>query len=149
MNIALLTTTWYPDTGGGIIHVKELANRLVDDYDCSVTIITKSGGGNKEAMSDISKSVSIIRIPGTNSRFRPLNELRYTAGVLRHVVKNNYDIVHAHTNTATFPLQILNLGDYLTVITVHGAQLDLTVTFTDSILDPIYSFTRQLILQRF
>lgn len=149
MNIALLTTTWYPEMGGGIIHVKELANRLVDDYDCTVTVITKSGEGNKESKSDVSKSVSIIQIPGTNSRFRPLNELRYTVGIWRHVVKNNYDLVHAHTNTATFPLQILNLWDYLTVITVHGAQLDLTVTFTDSILDSIYSFTRQLILQRF
>jgi glycosyltransferase involved in cell wall biosynthesis len=79
-----------------------------------------------------------------------LNELRYTRGVVEHIRNNEFDIVHAHTNTATFPLQILRIiDDVKTVVTVHGANLDLSVTFTGSVLDYIYTAVRRTILQHF
>ncbi len=146
--VALLNGNWYPQTGGGIVHVKELAKRLVSNYGCDVDIITKWTA--PESDQQVPDGVSLIQISGTDSSNRLLNEFRYTRGVIDHVRDEEFDIVHAHTNTATFPLQLIRLlDDAKTVLTVHGANLDLSVTFTGSVLDYAYTAIRRTILQRF
>lgn len=146
--IALLNGGWYPQTGGGIVHVDELASRLAAEHGCNVDIITKWTAPEHERR--VPEGANLIQVPGTGTSYRLLNELRYTRGVIGHVRKNEFDIVHAHTNTATFPLQILRVLDGAkTVVTVHGADLDLSVTFTGSKLDYVYTAVRRTILQRF
>jgi glycosyltransferase involved in cell wall biosynthesis len=146
--VALLNGNWYPQTGGGIVHVDELARRLVADHGCEVDIITKRTA--PEGDRRVPDGASLVQIAGTDSSFRLLNELRYTSGVVNYVRQREFDIVHAHTNTATFPLQMVGLlDDARTVLTVHGANLDLSVTFTGSVLDYVYTAVRRTILQRF
>jgi glycosyltransferase involved in cell wall biosynthesis len=151
MNVALLNTNWYPQTGGGIVHVEELAKRLGRDHGCDVDILTQETSCDPvEGKSRFPDGVSLTQISGTDSRFRIANELRYTVGVLNHVRGSDYDIVHAHTNTATFPLQFLRFSDEVkTLLTVHGAHLDLSVTFTGSALDYVYTAVRRVILKHF
>lgn len=148
MRVALLNGNWYPQTGGGIVHVDELASRLVSEHGCEVDVVTKWTATESERR--VPEGATLTQIPGTNTSSRLLNELRYTRGAVDHARKNEFDIVHAHTNTATFPLQILRIvDDAKTVVTVHGANLDLSVTFTGSVLDYVYTAIRRMILQRF
>lgn len=148
LHIALLSGVWYPTAGGGVVHARELAERLATNHDCTIDILTKV----QDARADVSlpDDVNVIHIPGTNTAVRPLNEVRYTVGVIRHVRSHEYDIVHAHTNTATFPLQVLRvISDVPVLFTIHGSDLDFSVTFTDSGLDVVYALVRRLILKRF
>lgn len=146
--VALLNGNWYPQTGGGIVHVKELATRLASGYGCDVDIITKWTAPENERR--VPDGASLIQISGTDTSNRLLNEFRYTRGVVDHIRDGEFDIVHAHTNTATFPLQLIRLLNHVkTVLTVHGANLDLSVTFTGSALDHAYTAVRRMILQRF
>jgi len=146
--LALVNGNWYPQTGGGIVHVDELASRLIRDHGCEVEIFTKWTAPENERK--IPDGATLTQIPGTDTRYRLLNELRYTRGVVDQIRTKDFDIVHAHTNTSTFPLQIIRLlDDAKTVLTVHGADLDLAVTFTGSKLDYVYTAVRRTILQRF
>jgi glycosyltransferase involved in cell wall biosynthesis len=151
MQVALLNGNWYPQTGGGIVHVKELANRLARDHGATVDIITKRTSRSEADETDrLADGVRLIQVSHTDTASRVLNELRYTQAAVSRVRRGSYDIVHAHTNTATFPLQLLRvIDDGATVLTVHGAQLDLSVTFTGSALDTVYTHIRRLILTRF
>lgn len=150
MKVALLNTSWYPDTGGGIVHVEELAKRLATNHDCEVDIISKRTDTAKtDRTGQLPDGVSVKQICGTDSGFRVINELSYTAGTVVQALRANYDIIHAHSNTATFPLQLLRFTDAATVFTVHGASLDLSVTYAGSSLDVIYSLVRRIILHQF
>jgi len=149
MKVALLIPKWYPETGGGIKHVNELSKRLAEDYGCSVDIITKLRRTPQTSNSTAEK-VRLMAVNNTVGSNRLLNELRYSFGIIKQIREKEYDIVHGHTNVTAFPLQIIRLiTDSRTIFTVHGAQLDFSVTFAGSILDPIYSQTRRLILSRF
>jgi glycosyltransferase involved in cell wall biosynthesis len=146
--VALVIGKWYPQTGGGIVHVDELASRLTTDHGCEVEIFTKWTAPDNERQ--VPDEVRLTQIAGTDTSYRLLNELRYTRGVVDQIRTKEFDIVHAHTNTATFPLQIVRLlDDAKTVLTVHGADLDLSVTFTGSKLDYLYTAVRRTILERF
>lgn len=146
--VALVNGNWYPQTGGGIVHVDELASRLTTVHGCEVEIFTKWTAPENDRQ--VPEGPTLTQIPGTATTYRLLNELRYTRGVADQIRTKKFDIVHAHTNTATFPLQIVRLlDDAKTVLTVHGADLDLSVTFTDSKLDYFYTGVRRTILQRF
>ncbi|WP_273837543.1 glycosyltransferase family 4 protein [Halococcus sp. PRR34] len=149
MKVVLLNGKWYPNTGGGIVHVDELATRLAEDHNCDVDIIVKESDVD-DSFVDTSENVNLIQIPTSISKFRPLNELQYILSILRYVHKGDYDIVHAHTNVTAFPLQLLRIFDDLaTILTVHGASLDFEVTYTGSILDSVYTSLRRMLLEKF
>jgi len=148
IRVALVHGSWYPQTGGGIVHVDELASRLASEHGCEVEIFTKWTAPENERQ--VPEGTILTQIPGTDTPYRLLNELRYTRKVVNQIRTKDFDIVHAHTNTATFPLQIIHtLDDAKTILTVHGADLNLSVTFTGSKLDYIYTVIRRTILQRF
>lgn len=151
MQVALLNGNWYPQSGGGIVHVEELANRLATNHGAAVDIIAKQTSiAEDDETERLADGVRLIQVSYTDTSSRVLNELRYTQAAVQQVRQGSYDIVHAHTNTAAFPLQVLRLIDKgATILTVHGAQLDLSVTFTGSALDTVYTHIRRLILTRF
>ena len=147
MKVALLNSEWYPKTGGGVVHVRELATRLVKNHGCEVDIIVKKTS-YESGFLELPEQITVVQAPRSDSRL--LNEIRYTATVLDRARQQEYDVVHAHTNMSAFPLQILQLvNNRSTVLTVHGADLDFEVTYTDSSLDSIYTFIRRIILRRF
>jgi len=148
IRVALVHGSWYPQTGGGIVHVDELASRLASEHGCEVEIFTKWTAPEDERQ--VPEGTILTQIPGTDTPYRLLNELRYTRKVVDQIETKDFDILHAHTNTATFPLQIIRIfDDVKTILTVHGADLNLSVTFTGSKLDYIYTAVRRTILQRF
>jgi glycosyltransferase involved in cell wall biosynthesis len=151
MKVLLVNGNWFPQKGGGIVHVRELAIRLVSDFDCKVDIITKSTDVSSiDGYNKLPSDVNLIQIAGTNTRVRPLNEFVFTIGILKRVISHEYQIVHAHTNSATIPLQIINLlPRSRTIFTVHGADLKFSVTFTGTVLDPVFTFIRRIILRHF
>ena len=147
MKVALLNSEWYPKTGGGVVHVHELATRLVKNHSCEVDIIVKETSYDSESP-ELPKQITVVQVPRTDSRL--LNEIRYTATVLDQARQQEYDVVHAHTNMSAFPLQMFHLiNNKATVLTVHGADLDFKVTYADSSLDSVYTFIRRIILRRF
>lgn len=147
MKVALLNSEWYPKTGGGVIHVHELATRLVKNHGCEVDIIVKKTGYESGSL-ELPEQITVVQVPRTDSRL--LNEIRYTATVLDRARQQEYDVVHSHTNMSTFSLQILHLfNDKVTILTVHGADLNFKVTYADSSLDSVYTFIRRIILRRF
>jgi len=144
--VALLHDSWYPNTGGGIIHVEKLAEYLAKNHNCSVDIITKSTDGSHQP---VDSSVNVVQISGTNTNTRIVNEFRYSYGVLNQIYRNEYDIIHAHTNNSAIILQLLRFSEESTIFTVHGADLDFNVTFTGTKLDSVYSNIRKIILKKF
>ena len=149
MKVALLNGEWYPNTGGGIVHVDELATRLAENHNCDADIIVKENDVD-DSFVYTSENVNLVQISTAISKFRPLNELQYILLILKYVHKDDYDIVHAHTNVTAFPLQVLRIfDDSATVLTVHGASLDFEVTYTGSILDSVYTSLRRMLLERF
>lgn len=149
IRVALLNGNWYPQTGGGIVHVDELGRRLVQEHGCDVTVITKQTL-DTGADFELPEGMNLKQVQGTDSSKRIWNELRYFIGILSQVKSNEYDIVHGHTNTTAFPLQLIGaVSDAKSILTVHGANLDLSVTFAGSRLDIAYSYARRLILKHF
>lgn len=148
MDIALLHASWYPQTGGGITHVEQLARGLTRRFDCNVDIVTKSTNHNDEFQ--LPPKANLIQIPNTNTQWRPWNEILYLLGTFKLVWKKDYDIVHGHTNSAAFALQIIRLiRDSQTILTVHGASPDFSVSHTGAHRDILYSIIRKLILRNF
>ena len=147
MDIAQLNTNWFPNAGGGAVHVRELSRRLVSSYDCNITVLTKHT--TDRPASDV-EEFTVKQLPYSGSRIRIINELAYSTGALKHLLGNDYDLVHVHSNTATFPVQPFRLlSDIPVVFTVHGSNLDFSITFTDSVLDRIYSTISRIILKHF
>lgn len=147
MEIAQLITNWFPNGGGGAIHVRELGERLAINHDHDVTVLTTQTGDSSAP--DI-EGVTVERLPYTGWEVRLVNELTYSSGTLRHLFRSNYDVIHVHSNTATFPLQVYRwLRDTPVVFTVHGSNLDFSVTFTGSFVDRLYSLVSRFIFRRF
>lgn len=145
LNVALLSSEWFPNAGGGPVHVREVANRLVTDHGCTVDVITKQSGER----GDLHKEVELLQIPGTDAGPRPFTELLYAIETVRRVRSRDYNVVHAHTNTSTVPSQVIRMIEAPVVFTVHGAQLDLSVTYEGEFVDNIYSVIQRVFLKRF
>jgi len=147
LQVAMLITNWFPNPGGGAVHVQELSRRLATDHGCEVTILTETT--SEPTVPDVDE-VSVERLPCSNTPVRLGNEAAYAVGVLRELASGEYDVVHVHSHSATIPLQLYRLvGDAPVVFTVHGANLDFSITFTDSILDRLYTAVSRLVLERF
>lgn len=128
MRIAMVHDDWWPVSGGGPVHVKNLAIELAETFDDEVDIYTRSLREDGETYrcdeTYASGEVRVIRQgPCTNywamhgrvaSLFRPIPSL----------VRNDYDVVHGHTYLPAVPTRVGGiLSRTPTVYTVHGTTL--------------------------
>jgi hypothetical protein len=71
LQVAMLITNWFPNPGGGAVHVQELSRRLATDHDCEVTILTETT--SELAAPDVD-GVSVEQLPSWNTPVRLGNE---------------------------------------------------------------------------
>lgn len=138
---------WFPNGGGGAVHVQEVAQRLTEKYDCSVTVYTKRSQDEGQE-SEYPYEVDQIRF--TDSTIRFINDLVYAVATILYLLRGEYDLIHVHTDAAVFPAKLVRqLSAIPVVFTVHGSNLDFSVTYAGSWIDRVYSSVSRIIFMRF
>lgn len=142
MNVAFLTTA---REGGELVHVQEVAERLATYHDCTIDIYHLHDTP-VQSTADGLTNYRIADAFGSGG----LAELAYNADVVRRIRSGDYDVVHAHSYTATFATQFLRLfGETPVVYTAHGAALDFSVRYAGPPYDYLYTALQRLLMKRF
>jgi glycosyltransferase involved in cell wall biosynthesis len=127
MRIAMLSDDWWPETGGGPVHVKALSIALAERFGDRVDVFTrklKDENGRHDAPERYADGkVRVIRLG-------PCTEFRNPAGRIASAVTplggllrsdHDYDVIHGHTYVPAVPLRLGRaLTGTPTVFTVHG-----------------------------
>lgn len=142
MNVAFLTTA---REGGELVHIEEVAERLAKNHDCSIDIYHL-----KETFAESTpEELTNYRVAKT-IRSGCVAEIFYNVDVVRRIRSGEYDVVHAHSYTATFATQLLRLfGETPVVYTAHGAALDFSVRYAGPPEDYLYTAIQRLLMKRF
>jgi len=128
LRIAMLQDGWWPRTGGGPVHVKELSEALAAGYDCEIDIYTralrKDGTAHRETERLGDGDVTVYRLGPCTDYWHPLGRATSLVSPLPAVVQGEYDVVHGHTFLPALPTKLSSkLGDAASVFTVHGTAL--------------------------
>lgn len=115
MKICVLTDAWKPVWGGGQVHIWEVSQRLIKDYDCQVDIIVPNLANNPGVISLGPRFV----FPNLFGRAAFI----FTA--LGFCLTHNYDIYHSHSFSTHLILPLVKLLKRAKVgITLHGKPVD-------------------------
>ncbi|WP_204366755.1 glycosyltransferase family 4 protein [Natrinema versiforme] len=133
---------WWPETGGGPVHVRELSRSLSKYYNCEVDIYTralKKDGErydtNKEYQSE---DVRIHRLSPCTEYWNPIGRITSMATPLPSLLSNDYDIIHGHTFLPAVPTRLAGIATRTpTVFTIHGTALTTGVGRDNSALSGI------------
>jgi len=140
----MISDDWWPETGGGPVHVKELSIALAEHYGCTVDIYTRQlKRDGKSYSSDeqySSGKVTVRRLPPCLPYWNPVGRLTSMVTPLLPLLRRDYDIVHGHSFLPAVPTRMSGiLTDTSTVFTVHGTALTTGVGREDS---PLSGFKR-------
>lgn len=128
MRIAMIQDDWWPRTGGGPVHVKELAVALAEQHGCQVDIYTRSlkkdGKSYDETERLASGKVTIHRLSPCTDYWHPIGRVASMATPIPSIVRGDYDLVHGHTFLPAVPTRVSGaLKGIPSVFTVHGTAL--------------------------
>lgn len=129
MRIAMLMDGWWPMTGGGPVHVRELSLSLARNFDHTIDIYTRSlvdddGTAYTETETLSDGQVTIHRCGRATTFHNPLGRLSSVVSPLAHLRRTDYDIVHGHTFLPAIPTRLSKfVGSAPTVFTVHGTAI--------------------------
>lgn len=121
MKIALLIDTWFPFIGGGQINAYEISKRVAEGG-IHIDIITRNNGvdGLK-----ISKNLKVIKLGNFSHPQNTLARIIFQVYSTYFLLKNNYDIIHAHAFLPGISARIAAvIKGKPTVFTVHGTSLN-------------------------
>ena len=121
---------WTPIYGGGQAHIWEVSKRLVKNHGCKVDILTrklkdenKKKFVKKEFYYD--NKLKIIRVGPTTKFWNLFGRVLSLFSMIKPLVKNNYDIIHAHAYLSAFPTKIAKVWSKKPLVfTIHGTGLD-------------------------
>jgi len=128
MRIAMVQDDWWPTTGGGPVHTKELSIALAETFDHEVDIFTRALEKDGESYTDTERYADgRVRV----NRLRPATEYWNTVGRLSSLatpvpklLRGDYDVIHGHTFLPAVPTQLGGrLSGTPAVFTVHGTAL--------------------------
>ncbi|MFW6385469.1 MAG: glycosyltransferase family 4 protein, partial [Halodesulfurarchaeum sp.] len=128
MRIAMLQDDWWPRTGGGPVHVRELSTALAREYGHEIDIYTRALEKEGESYTDTEQfadgAVTLYRVGPCTEYWNPVGRVASMATPLPKLRSREYDIVHGHTFLPALPTRLSPLlTDASTVFTVHGTAL--------------------------
>lgn len=129
LRVAMIQDDWWPRTGGGPVHVRELSVMLATEYDCEIDVYTRSLQGSDgesftETESLANGAVTIYRQRPCTPYWDVRGRLASLVTPIVPVLRGNYDIVHGHTFLPAFPTKVVSeIGRIPSVFTVHGTAL--------------------------
>lgn len=138
MNVAMLQDGWWPNAGGGPVHVKELAIALAEEFGHEIDIFTRQlvddGTIYDEDETYGGGAVTVRRLPPATSEFNLIGRLApCITQLLPLFTSKSYDIVHGHTYLPAIPTRLIGaLTETPTVYTVHGTAIPSGVGLTSS-----------------
>ena len=138
MKIAMIQDDWWPRTGGGPVHVRELATALAEYHDCSVDIYTRALEQDGESYTSMeeyaSGQVTIHRLNPCTEYWNPIGRVTSMVTPIPRLLREEYDIIHGHTFLPAVPTRFSGLVTSTpTVFTVHGTALTSGVGRDESI----------------
>lgn len=139
MRIAMLQDDWWPRTGGGPVHVKELSIALAKQFDHTIDIYTralrKDGKTHTDAETFADGAVRVHRLKPSTEYWNPFGRISSLATPVPHLLTEDFDVVHGHTFLPAVPTRTAGaLADASTVFTVHGTALTSGVGRDESML---------------
>lgn len=142
MKIAMVQDDWWPRTGGGPVHVRELAIALAEHHDCSVDIYTraleKNGTQHTETEQYASGQVTLYRLRPCTDYWNPFGRISSMAMPIPRLLNGEYDVIHGHTFLPAVPTRLSGLlSGTPTVFTVHGTALTSGVGRDESALSSV------------
>lgn len=128
LDIAMIQDDWWPRTGGGPVHVKELASSLATSFNCNIDIHTRSlakDGTNYTSAEQLADgAVKVHRTGPCTEYWNPVGRAASLVTPLPSLVGEEYDIVHGHTFLPALPTKIgSTVSGTASVFTVHGTAL--------------------------
>ncbi|WP_203229184.1 glycosyltransferase family 4 protein [Halobellus captivus] len=128
LRIAMLQDDWWPRTGGGPVHVKELAIALAKHHACTVDIYTRALSQHGEAYTDTERyqsgQVTVNRIRPCTDYWNPVGRISSMVTPIPKLLREEYDVIHGHTFLPAVPTRASGfLSGVPTVFTVHGTAL--------------------------
>ncbi|WP_241692774.1 glycosyltransferase family 4 protein [Haloarcula salina] len=124
----MLQDDWWPRTGGGPVHVKELSVALATEYGHEVDVYTralrKDGQRYDRTERFADGSVTLHRIGPCTEYWNSVGRVTSMVTPVPELFSREYDIVHGHTFLPALPTRLGGaLTDAATVFTVHGTAL--------------------------
>lgn len=128
MRIAMIQDEWWPERGGGAIHVEELSRALAKYHNCSIDIYTRAleqDGDRYESIQRLeSGGVTIHRLGPCTEYWNPYGRVSSAVTPLPKLLQGNYDIIHGHANIPAVPTRLSRMFTSVpTVFTIHGTTL--------------------------
>lgn len=128
MQIAMVQDDWWPCTGGGPVHVKELSIALAKYHDCTVDIYTRAleedGKRYTESEQFQSGQVTVHRMAPCTEYWNVVGRISSMITPIPKILHGNYDVIHGHTFLPAVPTRATGLLSKVpTVFTVHGTAL--------------------------
>jgi len=128
MKIAMLQDDWWPRTGGGPVHVKELSVALAENFGHEIDIYTRAlqqdGDQYKQTEQFAGGAVTLHRLGPCTEYWNPVGRIASMVTPLPKLLAGDYDIIHGHTFLPAMPTRLGKaLTDASTVFTVHGTAI--------------------------
>lgn len=128
MRIIFIIDVWYPYYGGGVRHVEEIAQLLVNIYGHDVTVLTRSLRSNKNSVPPAiaRPAFQLIKL-GPKTDFNSwFYRLFFIVKAIYYALRNgSYDIIHGQANLGGVPARIVGwLTRKPVVYTVHGSGVN-------------------------
>jgi len=119
---------WWPRTGGGPVHVKELAIALAKHHGCMVDIYTRALAQDGEQYTETeqfqSGAVTVHRVGVCTEYWNLLGRVSSMLTPIPRLARGDYDVIHGHTFLPAVPTRLSGLASGVpTVFTVHGTAL--------------------------
>ncbi|WP_321112073.1 glycosyltransferase family 4 protein [Halorussus salinisoli] len=135
----MIQDDWWPRTGGGPVHVKELAIALAKHHDCTVDIYTRALEKDGEQYTDTeqyqSGQVTVNRLGPCTEYWDAIGRMSTMITLIPQLLHGDYDVIHGHTFLPAVPTRVSGLlSGVPTVFTVHGTALTSGVGRDESVL---------------
>ncbi len=124
----MIQDDWWPRTGGGPVHVKELAIALAKHHGCTVDIYTRALEQDGDQYTDTeqyqSGQVTVHRVGPCTEYWNPIGRVSSMITPIPQLLRGEYDVIHGHTFLPAVPTRLSGfLSRTPTVFTVHGTAL--------------------------
>lgn len=128
MRIAMIQDDWWPRTGGGPVHVKELSTALAENFEHQIDIYTRALEKDGERYNSTEQfadgNVTLHRLTPCTEYWNPVGRVASMFTPLPRLLSNDYDVIHGHTFLPAMPTRIGKTAtDAATVFTVHGTAI--------------------------
>jgi glycosyltransferase involved in cell wall biosynthesis len=129
LRVAMIQDDWWPRTGGGPVHARELSESLATEYGCEIDIYTRSlTSSDGEPFTETERladgAVTVYRQGPCTPYWNVKGRLVSLVTPISPVLRGDYDLVHGHTFLPAFPTKLTSMvGRIPSVFTVHGTAL--------------------------